>query len=33
VAGVVVVDAQATFSQLVSTMGNKTRDNFMINSL
>jgi hypothetical protein len=32
-AGMAVVDAQATFSQLVRRMGNKTRDNFMIDSL
>jgi hypothetical protein len=32
-AGIVVVDALATVSQLVSRMGSKTRDNFMINSL
>jgi hypothetical protein len=30
---VAVVEAQATFSKLVSRMGSKTRDNFMINSL
>jgi hypothetical protein len=32
-AGVAVVDEQATFSQLVSRIGNKTQDNFMIDSL
>ncbi len=31
-AGVAVVDEQATFNQLVSRMGSKTRDNFMIDS-
>ena len=31
--GAVVVLEQATFSQLVIRMGNKTRDNFMIDSL
>jgi hypothetical protein len=30
--GVAVVDEQATFSQLVSRIGIKTRNNFMINS-
>ena len=33
VAGAAVVLEQATFSQLVIRMGNKTRDNFMIYSL
>jgi hypothetical protein len=28
-----VVDEQATFNQLISKMGSKTRDNFMIKSL
>ena len=31
-AGVAVVDEQATFSQLVSRIGNKTENNFMIDS-
>jgi hypothetical protein len=33
VAGVAVVDEQATFNQLISKMGSKTRNNFMIWSL
>jgi hypothetical protein len=32
-AGVALVDEQATFNQLASRIGNKTRDNFMIDSL
>jgi hypothetical protein len=31
-AGVAVVDEQAAFSQLVSRIGNKTENNFMIDS-
>jgi len=30
---VTVVDEQATFSQLVSRIGNKTENNFMIDSI